>query len=61
MQILNVIFNTVVLKKAFDAFDHDKKGSISTEMVRNILDMLGIQVTPKMFDEIISEVDEDGK
>jgi calmodulin len=49
-----------VLKKAFDTFDLEKRGCISTEMVRNILDMLGIQVTPKMFDEIISEVDADG-
>jgi calmodulin len=49
-----------VLKKAFDAFDHEKRGCISTEMVGTILEMLGIQVTAKMFDEIIAEVDADG-
>ncbi|CAB3368214.1 troponin C, isoallergen Bla g 6.0201 [Cloeon dipterum] len=49
-----------MLKKAFDAFDHEKKGCISTEMVGTILEMLGIQVTAKMFDEIIAEVDADG-
>jgi len=50
-----------VLKKAFDAFDHEKRGCISTEMVGAILEMLGIQVTPKMFEEIIAEVDADGQ
>ncbi|XP_059472837.1 troponin C, isoallergen Bla g 6.0201-like [Neocloeon triangulifer] len=49
-----------MLKKAFDAFDREKKGCISTEMVGTILEMLGIQVTAKMFEEIIAEVDADG-
>lgn len=53
-------FIILVLKKAFDTFDLEKRGCISTDMVRQILEMLGIQVTPKMFDEIISEVDADG-
>lgn len=50
----------IVLKKAFDTFDVEKKGSIGTQMVGTILNMLGIQITDKMLDEIIAEVDEDG-
>lgn len=50
-----------VLKKAFDAFDHDKKGSIGTDMVGTILTMLGYELSEKTLKEIITEVDEDGK
>ncbi|KAI4461020.1 calcium binding protein [Holotrichia oblita] len=50
----------IVLKKAFDTFDVEKKGSIGTVMVGTILGMLGIQVTEKILDEIIAEVDADG-
>ncbi|KAK9718012.1 EF-hand domain pair [Popillia japonica] len=49
-----------LLKKAFDTFDVEKKGSIGTVMVGTILGMLGIQVTEKILDEIIAEVDADG-
>ncbi|KAF2901008.1 hypothetical protein ILUMI_05175 [Ignelater luminosus] len=49
-----------LLKKAFDTFDVEKKGSIGTVMVSTILNMLGIHVTEKMLAEIIAEVDEDG-
>lgn len=49
-----------MLKKAFEAFDREKKGSISTAMVGTILQMLGHSVTDKMLAEIIAEVDEDG-
>lgn len=49
-----------VLKNAFDTFDVEKKGSIGTVMVGTILGMLGIQITEKMLQEIIDEVDEDG-
>lgn len=50
-----------VLKNAFDTFDVEKKGSIGTVMIGTILGMLGIQTTEKMLQDIISEVDEDGK
>lgn len=49
-----------LLKKAFDTFDVEKKGSIGTIMIGTILSMLGIQTTDKMLADIISEVDEDG-
>jgi Ca2+-binding EF-hand superfamily protein len=50
-----------VLRKAFEAFDPEKKGYIEVEMVRNILEMLDIKVTDKQLDEIIVEVDADGQ
>lgn len=50
-----------VLKKAFEAFDHEKKGCIGTVMVGTILGMLGHQVTDESLQEIINEVDVDGK
>jgi Ca2+-binding EF-hand superfamily protein len=50
-----------VLKKAFDAFDHEKKGCISTEMVGTILEMLGHRLDDEMLAEIIAEVDADGE
>lgn len=50
-----------MLKKAFDAFDHEKKGSIGSNMVGTILTMLGHELSEKMLQEIISEIDEDGK
>lgn len=54
------LFHFTVLKKAFDTFDHEKKGCIDVVMVRTILNMLGVHVTEKMFEEIIQEVDADG-
>lgn len=55
------MFFPSVLKNAFDTFDVEKKGSIGTVMIGTILGMLGIQTTEKMLQDIISEVDEDGK
>nr|AYA58204.1 troponin C [Teleogryllus emma] len=49
-----------MLKKAFDAFDREKKGCISTEMVKDILRMLEIPVDDATLKVIIDEVDEDG-
>lgn len=49
-----------VLKKAFEAFDQEKKGCIGTVMVGTILGMLGHQVSDEALKEIIDEVDEDG-
>uniref|UniRef100_A0ABD2W9V1 EF-hand domain-containing protein n=1 Tax=Trichogramma kaykai TaxID=54128 RepID=A0ABD2W9V1_9HYME len=49
-----------VLKKAFDAFDHEKKGCIGTDMIGTILSMLGYELSESTLQEIISEVDEDG-
>lgn len=50
-----------MLKKAFDAFDHEKKGSIGSNMVGTILTMLGHELSDVTLQEIISEIDEDGK
>lgn len=50
-----------MLKKAFDTFDVEKKGSIGTTMIGTILGMLGIQTTEKILADIIAEVDADGK
>uniref|UniRef100_A0A1B6C848 EF-hand domain-containing protein n=1 Tax=Clastoptera arizonana TaxID=38151 RepID=A0A1B6C848_9HEMI len=49
-----------MLKKAFSAFDTEKKGSISVEMVGTILEMIGCSQSEKSLKEIIKEVDEDG-
>ncbi|XP_045610355.1 troponin C, isotype gamma isoform X2 [Procambarus clarkii] len=48
------------LRKAFDAFDTDKKGSINVDTITTILRMMGVKVSEKNLQEIISEVDEDG-
>jgi calmodulin len=50
-----------VLKKAFDAFDREKQGHISTDMIGTIFEMLGIQVSDEEMEEIIEEVDSDGE
>lgn len=50
-----------VLKNAFDAFDHEKKGVISTDMIGTILEMLGHELDEDTLKEIITEVDEDGR
>lgn len=49
-----------MLKNAFDAFDHEKKGVISTDMVGPILEMLGNELDEATLKEIIHEVDQDG-
>lgn len=46
---------------AFDAFDHDKKGCISTDMVSTILGMLGHEVSSEELAAIIWEIDAEGK
>uniref|UniRef100_A0A1B6CTM1 EF-hand domain-containing protein n=1 Tax=Clastoptera arizonana TaxID=38151 RepID=A0A1B6CTM1_9HEMI len=49
-----------LLKNAFYAFDKDRKGCISTEMVGTILELLGHKQTEENLAEIILEVDADG-
>lgn len=46
---------------AFETFDHDKKGSIGTDMVGTILGMLGQEVSQAELADVISEVDTWGK
>lgn len=59
--LIIVLILLVVLKKAFEAFDQEKKGCIGTVMVGTILGMLGHQVSDESLQEIITEVDVDGK
>jgi len=49
-----------ILKKAFDSFDPEKKGSINSEMVGTILRLMGQQFNTQTLRELIEEVDEDG-
>ncbi|RZF38195.1 hypothetical protein LSTR_LSTR005556 [Laodelphax striatellus] len=49
-----------LLQKAFNAFDHDKKGYISTDMVGTILEMLGHKQADTSLIDIIEQVDVDG-
>ncbi|KYN30928.1 Troponin C, isoform 3 [Trachymyrmex septentrionalis] len=48
-----------VLRKAFDSFDSGKRGSIPTEMVADILRLMGQPFNKKILDELIDEVDAD--
>ncbi|XP_071050521.1 troponin C, isoallergen Bla g 6.0101-like [Onthophagus taurus] len=49
-----------MLKTTFDGFDVDKKGNIPVDMIGQILDMLGHQLTAEELQAIVSEIDEDG-
>lgn len=48
-----------VLRKAFDGFDQGKTGSISTDMVGEILRLMGQPFNKKILEELIEEVDAD--
>jgi len=50
-----------VLRKAFDAFDREKSGSISTNMVEEILRLMGQPFNRNTLEELIDEVDADSK
>lgn len=50
-----------MLKKAFDAFDREKSGSISTNMVEEILRLMGQPFNRNTLEELIDEVDADSK
>ncbi|KAF5269728.1 hypothetical protein FQA39_LY08651 [Lamprigera yunnana] len=54
----------ILLQQTFVSFDVDKKGFIDIEMIGQILDMLGHQLTSEelqvFFKAIVSEIDEDG-
>lgn len=49
----------IVLQKAFNSFDNQKTGSIPTEMVSDILRLMGQPFDKKILEELIEEVDED--
>jgi len=48
-----------ILRKAFESFDHQKTGSISTETVAEILRLMGQPFNRQILEEMIEEVDED--
>ena len=50
-----------VLRNAFNAFDREKNGSISVDMVPEILRLMGQPFNQKTLDELIEEVDADSK
>jgi Ca2+-binding protein (EF-Hand superfamily) len=50
-----------VLRKAFDAFDRERSGSIPCDMVADILRLMGQPFNKKILDELIEEVDADSK
>lgn len=50
-----------MLKNAFVAFDHEKKGCIGIDMIGTILELLGHSQTQSHLEMIIKEVDVDGK
>ena len=49
-----------MLKKAFDGFDHEKKGAINCDVVATILRMMGQAYNAQTLKELIEEVDADG-
>lgn len=49
-----------MLKTIFDSFDLEKSGEIAVDMIGQILDMLGNQLSPEELQKIIQEIDEDG-
>lgn len=53
--------HVLVLRKAFDAFDRERSGSIPTDMVADILRLMGQPFNKKILDELIEEVDADSK
>lgn len=56
---VNEIFNFQVLKSAFNSFDREKTGSISTDTVEEILRLMGQPFNRQILEEMIEEVDED--
>lgn len=51
----------LVLRKAFEAFDSQKSGSIPCDMVADILRLMGQPFDKKILEELIEEVDADSK
>lgn len=56
------VFSLVEFKAAFDIFVQDAEdGCISTKELGKVMRMLGQNPTPEELQEMIDEVDEDGK
>jgi len=50
----------IILKRAFDSFDQERRGAISTDIVATILKMMGHPVNRSILNQVIEEVDVDG-
>lgn len=50
-----------VLRKAFEAFDSQKSGSIPCDMVADILRLMGQPFDKRILEELIEEVDADSR
>uniref|UniRef100_A0A182MWN0 EF-hand domain-containing protein n=1 Tax=Anopheles culicifacies TaxID=139723 RepID=A0A182MWN0_9DIPT len=48
-----------ILKDAFDAFDIEKKGSISLEVIGTIMELLGYALSEEELKEVMEDYDED--
>jgi hypothetical protein len=58
-KILNLFLFTE-LQMAFDAFDHQKKGIVSTDMIGTMLGMLGHEIRSSILSEVVAEFDPHG-
>ena len=48
------------LRRAFQVFDHDNSGTISTEELRSVLKSIGEDPSDAEIDEMMVQVDTDG-
>jgi hypothetical protein len=58
--LLRHLFDILVLRKAFDAFDTEKCGKITCDNINVILDMLGHATDTETVRKIVSEIDHQG-
>lgn len=59
---LHICYCIVIdLREAFSLFDRDGDGTITTEELRTVMENLGITTNQEELDEMIKEVDEDGR
>lgn len=54
------VYILLVLRKAFDAFDTEKKGKITCDSINTILDMLGHATDAVTVRNIVAEIDHQG-
>jgi len=59
--VINPVCTSLELQQAFNAFDMDKKGYLTPEMVGTILGCFDQTISQTRILEIVHEVDEDGK
>lgn len=61
MNLIYFYYFFTVLRKAFDGFDREHTGSISCDMVAEILRLMGQPFNKRILEELIEEVDADSK